>query len=445
MSTTSFRLSALANQPAIGLPRHALYLAIVAVMTATHVLLPIERGFPAIRLAGLPFTLTMLVSVAAAGVLFLESKGRLLAPWSQPYVILQALVVAALLFAALLSNDPVAGLYLVLAYSVTFILDFLILAYLFQRGFRPRFVVVVALVVGAAALIGVVEGSARVLPSFYRNIYLNYDYIRFSYDLTQRQNYRAFGTLGNPILFATALTLAVPFLLELRPRLLGYAIAVLALAAAFFAVSLTGVLVAAVLAAGLVLTSRHRLPLAAVSLVLVVAAVLLLAASRLEAENGSSLALWSEKFNLGENNNIRIRLDMLTQAWHYFLNQSNLPDQLLGHGLKYSAELARTWSSRQYGYGELGTLDNTYASLLIDAGLLGLAAYVAVMAWLVIAGRHAWRTSLHWYAILSMFAAGISFVTVYYSTINLLWVAAVVAIVYDQPAQRRRPSSVGVG
>jgi hypothetical protein len=56
----------------VAIARFGLYAFVTIALCATHLLLPVERGFPPVRIAGLPFTVTILVTVAA----FLPIGGR---------------------------------------------------------------------------------------------------------------------------------------------------------------------------------------------------------------------------------------------------------------------------------------------------------------------------------------------------------------------------------
>ncbi|MCA9334675.1 hypothetical protein KC953_00855 [Candidatus Saccharibacteria bacterium] len=414
----------------IATARSVFYASVSVVLCAVHLLLPIERGFPTIRIFGLPFTVTILATVAVFFLLLVESRGTIL--WKVPkrYLPVQIVFVWLMVASALFSPTIRSAFFVVLSYSTVFILSFLVVRYLFQRNFRTAFVYILSMTAGLAALIGLVEGLAGTPLSFYTSIYLSYAPDGMAYGLT-RSDYRVFGTLGNPIVYAAAMILAIPFALELRPFLLRYAIVIMLLGAATLAVSTTAFLMASVVLIGYLVISRVRWTTVLFLLVILGVFVwLLIPILTQRFGEGAVMRIVS-----GDPQNVLAREDMLNLAWTDFTTDQTIASVLFGKGVKsttvdeYASALNRT----------VGTIDNTYATLLIETGVVGLIAYLAMAFSILYPLRRFAFLSMHWYGVLSLFAAGVAFTTVYYSTFNFVWVASVATLVYLET--RRTPSS----
>jgi hypothetical protein len=402
-------------------------------------LLPIERGFPTIRLAGYPFTATIVASVVTAGLFLLISKGGVVRSFPVPYIPLQLFVTCTFVISAFASADVEAGLFLALQYSVTFVLNFLILYYLFKVGCRQQLVVVLCIIVGIVAVVGVLEGVCRYYLPFYGTMFLNFDPDRMRYAMV-REDFRTLGTLGNPILYAAALTLSVPFALELRRRIIAWSLVGLLAVASALAVSTTAAVMWAVLAAGGFFISRRKTKLRLILAVCVAMAILLPFLSALSAPQGWLVSGWRAEISFGDDTNkqyanIIVRGKLLDQAITLYSAHSDFWSLLVGRGLKSSQAVV---TGMMLDQRSLKTLDNTYATLLFESGFLGLLGYIAVGASVLLGYKQGMRRNLHWYTVLSLYLAGVAFVTIHYSTFNFVWVASVAAMHHDRLLVRSR-------
>jgi len=405
----------------IAAARFGLYATLSLVLCAVHLLLPIERGFPTIRILGLPFTVTILVTVAVFFILLVESKGAIL--WRMPkhYLPFQVVFVWLMVASALLSPTIKSAFFVVLSYFTVFILSFLEVRYLFQRNFRTAFVHILSMTAALAALIGLIEGFVGRPLSFYSSIYFSYAPESMAYGLT-RADYRVFGTLGNPIVYATAMILSIPFALELRPAILKYGLVFMLLGAATLAVSTTAFLMATVVLAGYLVISRVRWT--TILFLAVVSGVFMWLLMPILVQRFGQDAL--TRIVSGDPRNVTARQDMLELAWMDFTTDQTFASVLFGKGVKSTTidEYASAYNRA------VGTIDNTYATLLVETGVIGLATYLAMAFSILFPLRRFAFSSMHWYGVLSLFAAGIAFTTIYYSTFNFVWVASVATLVY---------------
>jgi len=412
------------------------YLSIMAAaLCVVHLLLPIERGFPVVRIAGYPVTLTLLVSTLSMLILFMGSNGRIITSFPKKYLPYQLVVVWFFLISAFISDDVEASLFVVLSYCATFVLDFLIIYYLFKLGFRQHFVNIMCAVVAVAALIGIAESVFRYYMPFYRDWFLTYNYQAMQHAMT-RSDFRVLGTLGNPIIYSVVMVLAFPFALEIRYRLLRILMVGILLIVTVFAVSTTTAMMWLVLLSGLFLVSgrktRFKFLIAAVAVIVIA----LLISRFLKDAMGSLVSGWSREFAVGEQANeqlinIQIRLDLF--LWVFTRFTYDPVSLLFGHGLKSAILTVQT-----LGLGSLATLDNTYTTIFFESGALGLMAFLAVGSNVLVGHRWAIRKNLHWYSILSLLVAGFAFTTIYYATFNLIWVASVATLAFDTQGRSNR-------
>lgn len=405
----------------VAIARFGLYAFVSIALCTTHLLLPIERGFPPIRIAGLPFTVTILVTVAVFFLLAIESKGKILYKLPKRYLPFQFVFVWLLIASAILAPNVRSAFFVVLSYGSVFILTFLEVRYLFHRGFRTYFVYILALTAGVAAVIGLIEGLTGAPIPFYTTILINNAPEEVVYWLT-RADYRIFGTLGNPIVYSVAMILAIPFVLELRPALLRYGLVIALLSAATLAVSTTAFLMASVVLVGYLIV--FRIKLTTVLFLATLTGILIWLVTPVLIDRFGEGALM--RIVSGDPRNVTARLDMLELAWNDFSTEQTFGSVLFGKGLKSTTtdEYAST-SNRA-----VGTIDNTYATVLVEMGIVGLIAYLVMAFSILFPLRRFAFSSMHWYGVLSMFAAGVAFTTIYYNTFNFVLVASIATLAY---------------
>ena len=404
--------------------RMRFYSAIFFILTAVHTLLPIERGFPVIRLAeGYPVTLTMLVSFLCFLCLVIESAGTIFQSRTpKGYLQWQSLFTSTLIVAAITSPAPRPAFFVVLNYFICFILNFFTLRYLFTQGNLKILLAIVCLVVSAAAVVGLMERLFGYYLPFYIDFFRNFDYAQMEYAMSQTgANFRVLGTLGNPILHAVVVSLALPFALSLTGpkgwwfRCFKWVSVVLLFISVLLAASMTGAAMIGFYILGMLASYARRirvLTLIACGLLGVVSAVWIASGSLADTAAPFQRALFGDK------GNIQARLEMIDLGLSKVLNFDDIPALVTGRGLKTSSELVMT--DGVYG----STLDNVWLTIAYEAGIPAVVFYILLhIAVLYQLRRFMWTAQ--WWAILGWYAAGSSFVTIYYATTNFLWVALV--------------------
>jgi hypothetical protein len=374
----------------------------------------------------------MLASLGAFGVLFAESRGEILRLLSDRYVRFQLAISALFILSGLRSANVPYAMFRSLHYVVTFVVNYVVLAYLFRRGFRSPFVRVLIGVVAAASVIGVLEGIFKDPIAFYASL--------SSVDANGTPLVvaigRVAGTLGNPIVYATALALAVPFVCELSSGAIRLALFGLMLTASAFAASGTAVVIWLLWLLGVV-QRASSLPRKVRGFTVLVLAVL--AANSVLTSTPLGLGQESAVNSLLEtkDTSISLRMELARMGWNHFMGQDVL-GLLLGGGLGSSAALILS-----QGWLDWFTLDNAYITLLVESGLIGLLAYLSLCAFVL---AKAPTASAHWYSVLALMVAGFGFVTFSYASFNLIWVASIATLrlecggvnVYLEGAEARR-------
>ncbi len=146
------------------------------------------------------------------------------------------------------------------------------------------------------------------------------------------------------------------------------------------------------------------------------------------------IALALDRLVSGNPLNVQTRSDLLIWAVNYFSDLNDPLTILFGAGLKSTISLVSDLS-----LGTNTTLDNTYTTLLIETGLFGLLAYIYMACSILFSLRKYANKDLHWYSILAIFVAGVSFTTIYYSTFNLIWVASTAILYVNLAASPKGP------
>ena len=366
---------------------------------------------------------------AAAALLVFKAGVTVIRGVASPYLTLQLCVTVALVLSGL-GSGPVASLFIPFLYFSVFVVEYICLLHLFRSGFLPRFVVIVSVAASAAAAISLYEWFAGQFLPPYDYFYALLNEVNSADALTQTHR-RVWGTLGNPILMGVGLAWALPFVVEWRSPWLRTAAVVATVAASALTFSRSTLVALAVVAVGaLVLRSPHggrrwrRLVIvSAVLATVVLMGVYVLAvdlddlADRLRLRKGDANAL--------------TRLELL-EVTYRLVDQRDIPVLLFGTGPRSTVTVLEMegWGS------ETLTVDNTYATLLIEIGLVGCVSYLLMLFAVLRRHRHEATLGLHWFSIASVLFLNVAFVTAYYATINLLWVASVAAL-----EDRRRRSA----
>ena len=390
-----------------------------------HMVLPLDRGFPAPILLGKPVSYSILASVAILLVYSMLSLRALSVAAATRYAVVMTGFVAVLVQASLRAPGALAmtAMHGTMVFFSVFVLNYTIFRYAIVCGGRA---ILVRAAVGAgvlAAAIGILQSIFGVTITAYADWYFNY--YQTPMPDAALSTVRAYGTLNQPILFGTALMLTIPFILELRSTLLRYAAIATVCLAAVLTGSRTILIVAAIFAGGSLMVYRAR-SVAKVALA-AVAAILLLQATDFGAglQNAARVPFLLSRLGIGSDavatnavENIQVRQSASTLAMEEVLGETDPVIAALGRG-RTTAATVGAQVSRDYA-----TIDNAFVTVLYEEGVVGLLLFCAAFAMFLYEARGAWRKSLHWYSALALLSVGISFNFEAYSSLNVVAAAS---------------------
>ena len=207
---------------------------LVVFLIACYVLLPLDRGFPAVPLFGHPLSSAIAATIVVLVALVVQSRGAVLAYLIEPYSVIQSFYACVLVASAFRAPSLPSALHWSALYFSTFVLNYAILRHVTRRyGTRwlSLAVVAIGLVAAAVAIVQAVPGiRLPVYDSWFEN-----------YFARPPENYalptvRAAGTMNNPIVFCVLMVLVVPYALDVK-RVGARSVALFVL---MFAAGLTG-------------------------------------------------------------------------------------------------------------------------------------------------------------------------------------------------------------
>jgi len=393
------------------------------VLCSFSLLTPIERGFPMLRIAGLPFRWPFLVTAALVLVMLVWDSRWSMRVLSTRYCLRHAGVMIVLVAGALRSELPATAIARVLAYLTAYVLNFVVLTWIFERGSRKTFVVVLCGVAITAAALGVAEGAFSYRPAIYGQWFANYDQAVGEFEVGLGSGYRVNGTLGNSIVYAMAMMLSLPFAAEIRSVTIRLGVCFLLLVAAAFTISK----VVAVAALPMFAWVAWRLGLRRVMLwfgALVIAALAYGAVydAGNEAFGTRLLGRWTAR--LTDPQVVALSTGLRSEMWLRALSPaSNTGISLLvGHGLLSESTVSTAV------YADLGTIDNTYLNLFYETGMVGLLAYLFAFTAPLWQLRSLAKRSIHYWAAVSLLMASFVFVSYHFYTFNFLATASMASL-----------------
>jgi hypothetical protein len=236
---------------------------------------------------------------------------------------------------------------------------------------------------------------------------------------------RTSGTLGNPILYAVAMMLAVPFVLESRSVIRFIVIPVVVIAA-FLTVSRTFLLMGIVLIVGAVI--NKILSLKYISIVALLFFIILSLINYSELSKDSRIDFWLQRIGLssglqaeGAVSGVDLRLLTIKNTLSK-LNEDSILELIVGHG---NLEDNKIGLSIDKSYN---TIDNNYLSLAYNNGIVGLVLFVSIYMNILKRNSSSNIRNMYWFNIVSLLCCGFSFVFYFYSTFNILLVTSIVFI-----------------
>jgi hypothetical protein len=394
---------------------------VATVYFGAQLLLPVERGFTITRIFGAPLYLPLIINFIAAILIFFAEPRRTMSKISKPWVALNIVFAIVCFLTSLISVSWELSLFYSYMWFSTFVLCFLIVDLLLDKiGLRGVTLAICSVAV-LQIVIGVLEGFFQTRFALYELSYFNYLASMgavFFGDRGTSWDLRILGTLGDPILFGTVLMLSIPFIEKLKLKYIRLLLIAFASVIALMTLSRTVLLF---FACYLLFYLWHS------SVTKKVAAALLIVALYLIGTHTNNVLFnnWSMRLDeesvAQDSSGLELRKNMTLEAVEFSLLRSDIWEALCGHGFYSSADIAR-------GYQKVSTtIDNTYATILYENGLVGLLLYLVIC--LLPFWRMARRGNLLLIAAyVGMMLCGFSFVTPKVFSVNVLMVTIIAVL-----------------
>ncbi len=399
-----------------------------------QLLLPVERGLTITSLFGAPVYLPMIVNFVGVVLIFLFHPARIFSKASKPWVIANFVFAVLCLCTSLISTSWQTSLFYSYMWVSNFVLCFLIVDLLVEKIKLKGLVLAISAVAVCQIAVGIMEGFFQTRLLIYQLASLNYMNSMGAIVLADRGNswdLRILGTLGDPILFGTALMLSIPFLARLNHRFIRLSLICAASVVALMTLSRTVfVFLGCYLAVYLWNCSLSRKVAAALA---VLAIFLVLTHVDNPLSDNWSMRL-DDEAAAQNGGGVELRKEMTTEVIADSLWRSNLWQALCGHGFYSTANIASQYQDVST------TIDNAYATILYENGLIGLILYL-VICWLPF--RSISRASPRDYLLIAGYGAillcGFSFVSSMVFSVNILLMTIVVSMDAEALKAQDRP------
>jgi len=409
--------------------------------TFCHYMLPLERGFDYIDLGDHPLPIAVVISMFVFGTMLLLSNGKVLRYCYDDFGRWQCLLSFIIVLSALHSDIPLASFSLAVRYFTIWVLNYASIRYIMESKSRETLVHMICFMAGLAAMVGIMEGLFSVRLPIYQHWVESY--YGAHANLANIQDFkRCTGTLGHPHIFSTALLLTLPFVWQLRPRLLQIPLCGMILIASLLTVSRSVIVFLCVLSLGYFIVSKSKVFLAVGVVFLSVVMLTTLSDTDL-VKSSPQLLLWAQRLNLVEgtegtnaSQSESGRLGMWTTAMSEFVGEG-VVSQLFGGGMMSSVDVAEEGTNNN-------TLDNTYITILYEQGIFGLLLFCFIFGALLWKLRRFATSSLHVCSIFGLLMVGQTFVLIYYSTFNFVALASIAYLMhfYEHPEEDISPNAV---
>lgn len=398
------------------------WLLISFVFFGVQLLLPVERGLTIVRLLGAPIYLPIIVNLICTVPILLFCRSQLaVSRVSKRWLVLNLVFAIFFFLTSAISTNWDVSLFYAYMWVSNFVLCFLIVDLFFDKIGLRGLVLVLCIVVVCQLVIGGMEGFFQTRFPIYEVASLDYLTSMGAVVLGERGtswDLRIMGTLGDPILFSTALMLSVPFLAKVNHRLLRLVLICAACVVALMTLSRTVFVFLGCYSAFYLWNCSSWKKIATALVIVAVLLVGVLVWTPLF--DNWSLRLDEEK-DLQDLGGVEMRENMTMQAVEDTLFQSSLWQTLFGHGFYSTKEIASTYMDVST------TIDNSYATVLYEHGLTGLILYL-VICLLPLRKIPDHTNYLMVAAYVGILLCGFSFATFGVFSINLLVMTIIVAV-----------------
>ena len=421
--------------PTTGAPGRLLAGTVLALLAAISLLLPLERGFPYIRLGPVPFTASVFLALATFIPLALARPLKTYRDLLHPPIFWNILFTIVLLVRSVFSHDPNHGIATSILYGATWVAQFAVMLSLLEWLGRPRFARIYCAVAAIAAILGILEGLFNIVLPPYQAVRVLYAVGQGYLDASGG---RVDGPAGNSILFAFQMVLSIPFAFEIKSRPLRWGLAVLFALALSLTIARIGYLMLAVLIFGALLGGGRaaRATLAALS----VGALVVVVAATVFSSNPAVERIGDRFFGSGAETsagNVRFRQQAIQSVVTKMTQDDRFDILIWGEGVHEGDRIGSTV------FASVTTIDNAYITIFYETGLAGAILFFAAHAFHI---RRLWGrygpARLYWFAAVAGLSGGIAFVSVYTSVANFPFVA-ILAILSHEFRLRRKIERAG--
>jgi hypothetical protein len=437
---------------------------LVGFLIGFYVLLPLDRGFPAVPLFGRPLNPAIAATLIVFCVLLVRSRGAILSYLREPYCVIQSAYFCLLIASALRAPSPLSPLHWSVLYYCTFVLNYVIFRHITRLHGTHWLSAVVAALGVAAAGVAIVQGVFGIPLPMYDGWFENY-FKRPPEDYALATA-RAAGTMNNPILFSLLMAMVIPYAFDLKRSARALALFTIMFAAGLSG-SRTAVVVVAVFAAGAVFVYRRRAIRALPSVGLGLAVLALSLGWLTPAGQGSRANFLVERSGLttasrtaltaapGTGSNAASELPAtgptpkgVSEAEVSAVLGISLRQGALSEGIR---EMTQEWGVLTWIFGRgaftvaavgqrirpwYNTVDNVFLSVVYERGLSGLILFVGAFAAFLIRTRRVSTITVHWFAPAALAIAGFSFCWDGYSMFNILAVGSMALAMWHDERMR---------
>ena len=402
---------------------------LVVFVAAINLLLPIERGVPYLRFGPISLMGPVAFNLIAFASLLFTRPIRTLRRFRHPPLFWQGILVLILFARAAFSPDVTLATATAILYSATWVAQFgLFLSILDWIG-RAAFARAYCAVAGVGAGLGILEGLfGYLLPP--------YQLFRFLEAVSEGRlpggtTGRTDGPPGNSILFAFIMVLTIPFAFEIRSRLLRWGLIAMILVATGLTIARVGYLMLFIVAMGGLLMGGRRARASATAIGLALSVVVVV----MTVFSSSPLVerVLDRVSGKGEaTENVCFRTEALRLAVGRTFDDGRIDIGVWGAGIREGDQVGQGLSVK------VTTLDNVYATLFYEGGLLLLGTYLVAHGFHV---RRLWAgygpAGLYWFGAVAGLVAGVAFVSIYTVGANFSLVATLAVLGHERIVRQR--------
>lgn len=399
------------------------YFTVSVIICAAALWLPTDFGLPNITIIGVPLRIPMII-FGGISLLMWFTTLHFYNPINRFLVAIGMLLVWIVLVTIIKSSGDgfrtTLGIYLAIMNFTYTVSVYLILYNLFRDGFGKTFNWIISIVIVVSALVGIAEHLFDWLPPMYIGWYNNIYSVNIQRHMAW-SNHRAIGTLGNPLVYATTLTLGIPFLWRIKP----IPLRLLFIGIVFYAVIVSQARTA-LLFLVIMMTSIAMIHIRSTTSV-IIAGLLLSVVYLIFIDTGTIE-------NIIFRNNLRslyIRYDLFVGTVDVIFSDNNYWNFFIGRGLGLASELPG-----QLFIKTAKTIENQYLTLLYEIGIIGMLIYIAVLGIPIFQYRKQ-KNSLHWYSLILVALVGFSFTNLFRPAINFIWIANMMYLAYPEDVPKQ--------